>query len=254
MKKNGLDLDHLQRILETQKPAFLYTMPNFHNPTGITTDQVHREKLLSLCEAHRLPIIEDAFEEEMKYFGKVPLPIKSMDRLHLVIYVGTFSKVLFPGIRIGWIAAEKEAIERLVSIKKFSDLSTSSLMQAALYEFCQQGCYSRHVKRMHREYRKRMHTAIMALREHLSGFKKVFWNEPVGGYLIWLHFRDAKLDEAGLKQVFLRNGVIMAPGSYFFSGSFSHPHFRISISTLNEKEIKEGISRLGKAISLIYRQ
>jgi len=254
MKENGLDLAYLEEVLKTQKPAFLYTMPDFHNPTGITTDQAHREKLLSLCEAYRFPIVEDAFEEEMKYYGKVPLPIKSMDRLHLVVYVGTFSKVLFPGIRIGWIAAEKESIQRLVSIKKFSDLSTSSLMQAALYEFCQQGYYNRHIKRMHREYRKRMHTAIMALREHLSGFEKVSWNEPVGGYLIWLQLWDTQQDEAGLKQIFLQNGVFLAPGSYFFPGSFPHPHFRISISTLNEKEIKEGISRLGRAISQIYRQ
>lgn len=257
MKENGMDLDHLQEVLETEKPAFVYTMPNFHNPTGITTDQAHREKLLSLCETQRVPIAEDAFEEEMKYFGKVPLPIKSMDRLNLVLYLGTFSKVLFPGIRIGWIAAEKESIERLNSIKRFSDLSTNSLIQAALYEFCQQGYYVLHIKRMHREYRKRMNAAMTALKENLSGFDKVSWTEPAGGYLIWLQLRDTGQDEAELHRVFSQNGVVMAPGNYFFSdfqlpAHSSFPHFRISISTLNEAEIKEGIARLGKALSRIY--
>jgi DNA-binding transcriptional MocR family regulator len=268
MKEDGMDLDHLQRVLKTgsPKPAFVYTMPNFHNPTGITTDQVHRETLLSLCETYRVPILEDAFEEEMKYFGKVPLPIKSMDRQHLVIYLGTFSKVLFPGIRIGWIAAEKEIIQRLMAIKAFSDLTSNSLIQAALHEFCQQGYYNLHVKRMHREYRKRMHIAITGLREHLTGFDKVSWTEPAGGYLIWLKLKDTNMDEAGLMQLFLQYGITLIPGTYFYSDAYSYPnspspvsnpshhHFRISISTLNEKEIKEGISRLGKAVAKIYRK
>ncbi len=260
MKKDGMDLDHLRQVLETQKPAFVYTMPNFHNPTGITTDQAHREKLLSLCETYRVPILEDAFEEEMKYFGKVPLPIKSMDRHRLVLYLGTFSKVLFPGIRIGWIAAEKESIERLTTLKRFSDLSTNTLLQAALNEFCRQGYYVLHIKRMHREYRKRMNAAITALREHLSGFDKVSWSEPAGGYLIWLQLRDTQQDESALQKVFLEHGAAMAPGQYFYSNYPSHSnrpplylHFRISISTLNEHEIKEGIAKLGKAISQAYR-
>ncbi len=268
MKEDGMDLEHLQRVLETSspKPAFVYTMPNFHNPTGITTDQVHREKLLSLCETYRVPIIEDAFEEEMKYFGKVPLPIKSMDRRHLVIYLGTFSKVLFPGIRIGWIAAEKDIIQRLMAIKAFSDLTSNSLLQAALHEFCEQGYYNLHVKRMHREYRKRMTAAITGLRECLAGFDKVSWTEPAGGYLIWLKLKDTNIDEAGLQQLFHQHGITLIPGTCFFSGAYSYPgspspasdnslhHFRISISMLNEKEIKEGISRLGKAVAEIYKK
>jgi DNA-binding transcriptional MocR family regulator len=268
MKEDGMDLDHLQRVLETgsPKPAFVYTMPNFHNPTGITTDQVHREKLLSLCETYRVPILEDAFEEEMKYFGKVPLPIKSMDRRHLVIYLGTFSKVLFPGIRIGWIAAEKDIIQRLMAIKAFSDLTSNSLIQAALHEFCQQGYYNLHVKRMHREYRKRMHTAITGLRDQLSGFNQVTWTEPAGGYLIWLKLKDTNMYETDLKQLFFQHGITLIPGTCFYSDAYSYPdssspapdtshhHFRISISTLNEKEIKEGISRLGKAVAVIYKK
>jgi DNA-binding transcriptional MocR family regulator len=268
MKEDGMDLDYLQQILETgsSKPAFVYTMPNFHNPTGITTDQVHREKLLSLCEAYRVPILEDGFEEEMKYFGKVPLPIKSMDRRHLVIYLGTFSKVLFPGIRIGWIAAEKDIIQRLMAVKAFSDLTSNSLLQAALHEFCQQGYYNLHVKRMHREYRKRMTAAITGFREHLTGFDKVSWTEPAGGYLIWLKLKDTNMDEAGLKQLFLQHGITVIPGTCFYSNAYSYPnspspapdpslhHFRISISTLNEKEIKEGISRLARAVASIYKK
>jgi DNA-binding transcriptional MocR family regulator len=262
MKPDGMDLDFLGEVLsrETQKPAFVYTMPNFHNPTGVTTDQPHRERLLALCETYAVPLVEDGFEEEMKYYGKVPLPIKSMDRNQVVIYMGTFSKVLFPGIRIGWIAAENKLIERLEAIKKFSDLSTNTLLQAALYEFCEQGHYNRHVKRMHREYRKRMHTALTGLKEHLPGFDRVSWTEPAGGYLIWMKLQDTGMDRETLKQVFIRNGVTVMPGTSFYPESSlpspdantPHQYFRLSISTLNENEIREGIRRLAKTISKIY--
>lgn len=259
MRKYGMDLDHLQRVLEERLPAFIYSMPNFHNPTGITTDQAHREQLLALCEKYRVPLVEDAFEEEMKYFGKVPMPIKSMDRYHTVIYLGTFSKILFPGIRIGWIAAEKESIQRLVSIKKFSDLSTGSMVQAALHEFCQLGHYDGHIKRMHRQYRKRMFTALKALKEHLAPYRKVSWNEPAGGYLIWVTMKDTGMDAEQMKKIFLEHGVNIVPGAYFFPDSHArenhtHINFRISISTLNEEEIKEGVKRLAQAIESIYKR
>jgi len=154
--------------LRKEKPALVYTMPTFHNPTGVSTDQAHRERLLSICEGHRIPVLEDAFEEEMKYFGKTTLPIKSMDKHQIVIYCGTFSKVLFPGVRIGWIAAERECIERLVAIRCFSDLAPNMILQAAMDEFCRNGYYDRHINRMHRTYRRRMQAAVRALREHIS--------------------------------------------------------------------------------------
>ena len=102
---DGMDLDTLQQVLrkKRQRPKLIFTMPNFHNPTGITTGQQHRERLLALCEEHRVPLLEDGFEEEMKYFGQAVLPVKSMDNRGIVMYVGTFSKVVFPGLRIGWI-------------------------------------------------------------------------------------------------------------------------------------------------------
>ncbi len=120
MKEDGMDLDFLETVLATDKVSFVYTMPNFQNPTGITTTHEHREKLLALCSRANVPILEDGFEEDMKYFGKVDLPVKSIDQKNLVIYIGTFSKALFPGLRIGWITAEADCISRLLAIKRFS--------------------------------------------------------------------------------------------------------------------------------------
>ncbi|MCP4146375.1 MAG: PLP-dependent aminotransferase family protein [bacterium] len=260
MKKGGMDLERLEQILDEEKPAFVYTIPNFQNPTGITTSQEHRERLLSLCEQYRVPIVEDAFEEEMKYFGKVPLPIKSMDRQHLVLYAGTFSKVLAPGIRVGWIAGEREFIERLTAIKKFSDISSNTLIQSALYEFCRQGYYELHIKRMHREFRKRMHAVINALKDKLANHPHVSWLEPAGGYLLWLKLKKTRVDGATLKSILSENGVAVAYGDVFYPASFGdgkkkgyfEHSLRLSISTLDVKEIKEGIGRLSKAVSQIY--
>lgn len=254
MNDDGMDLDTLKNKVKNNHPAFIYTMPNFHNPTGITTNQIHRETLLEICEEYKVPLVEDAFEEEMKYFGKVPLPIKSMDSNHMVVYLGTFSKILFPGIRIGWIAAEQSLIQRLVSVKKFADLSTNTLLQAALNQFIREGYYDRHIKRMHREYRKRMTIALNALKKHFSNIPEVSWQEPAGGYLIWLQFKPTEKSTQEMKQIFIDNGVNLVPGSHFFADPDRQPeHFyRISISTLDPNEIKEGIARMAQAVLKIY--
>ncbi|MBN2432619.1 MAG: PLP-dependent aminotransferase family protein [Acidobacteria bacterium] len=247
IQADGLDLSRLEKIFQAEHPAFVYTIPNFQNPTGITTSQAHREALLALCEWFRVPIVEDGFEEEMKYYGKVTLPIKSMDRQQMVIYLGTFSKVLFPGVRVGWIAAEKECIRRLTALKRFCDLTSSPVVQASLYEFCRLGHYDRHIQRMHRVFRKRMQVAVSAMRAHIP-VDCGEWVEPVGGYLVWLHLKKPVPDEQTLEGIFRRHGVLMSPGKRYFPEMRPRPFFRISISMLDEEEIATGIRRLGRAV------
>jgi len=247
MKNDGLSLVALEKTIQTDKPVFLYTIPNFQNPTGITTSQNHREKVLSICENYNLPLVEDGFEEEMKYFGKVALPIKSMDRNSQVLYLGTFSKVLFPGIRIGWILAEKECIERLTAIRRFCDLSSNTLTQSALNHFCRRGYYELHIKRMHRIFRKRMQTAFNALAHYMP--QNVSWTKPEGGYTIWLQLPREYQDKNQLLEVLNKHGVNASPGEYYFAKLHPKKYLRLSIATLDESEILEGIIRLGRAIN-----
>jgi DNA-binding transcriptional MocR family regulator len=248
----GMDLGQLEQKISTKKPVLVYTIPNFQNPTGITTDQKHREKLLSICEHHQISLVEDGFEEEMKYFGKVVLPIKSMDRNKVVIYLGTFSKVLFPGIRIGWIAADRECINRLTGIKRFVDLSSNSVIQSALSNFIWNGYYDKHLKRMHRIYRRRMTTVLNALDEFMP--PNVTWTKPDGGYTIWVKLSRAYQNEAQFKTILLNHGVLVSPGLYYFSSSQMQNNFRISISSLNDEEINAGIKRLGSALAEFNQQ
>jgi DNA-binding transcriptional MocR family regulator len=242
-----MDLDGLEETLTQRDVGFIYTMPNFQNPTGVSTTQEHRERLLALCEQYRVPVVEDGFEEEMKYFGKVSLPIKSMDTHGVVIYLGTFSKILMPGLRVGWVAADRACIDHLVAVRRFADLSPTVVLHAAVAEFCEQGLYDLHVRRLHRMYRKRMHVALSAMREHLPR-DLATWTEPSGGYLIWVELARCALPASRAYDRIANSGVVVSPGPYYFVEPPARPCFRLSIATVDESRIEEGIARLGRAI------
>lgn len=249
MRADGMDLGVLEKTLRRERVVLVYTMPNFHNPMGITTSQAHREQLLALCEAHRVPIVEDGFEEEMKYFGMAVLPIKSMDTRGVVLYVGTFSKVVFPGLRVGWIAAPAACIERLHAIQWVSSLAGNNVAQAAAARFCSSGLYEAHLRRVHKVYRKRMQAMLQGLREHLP--ESVEWTQPAGGYTLWLRLRGTALDERTVHERLRRHGVEVAPGSTFFPRPPVEVQFRLSIACVTEAEIQEGCRRLGRSLAAL---
>ncbi|MDO9612944.1 MAG: PLP-dependent aminotransferase family protein [Bacteroidota bacterium] len=253
MTNEGMDLDILEQQLQSHRPRLIYSMPTFQNPTGMSSSQSHRERLLALCEKYQVPLVEDGFEEEMKYFGKAVLPIKSMDKHHLVIYLGTFSKVLFPGIRVGWIVAPTQLISRLGRMKQVSELSGSPVTQAAVYQFCKQGFYELHKKRLHRVYRKRMQQALQACREFLPA-NQIQYTKPDGGYLMWFTFLNTKLNEDELIGQLWDVGIAVSPGSRFFPDKPEQVHFRLSIAHRTEEEIREGIRRIGNLLQKIYGQ
>lgn len=247
MTSDGMNLKILEPEIKKYCPKLIYTMPTFQNPTGISTSQTHREQLLSLCEQYGIPLVEDGFEEEMKYFGKAVLPVKSIDKNQMVIYMGTFSKVLFPGVRVGWIVAPPILIEKMGSIKYISELSGSPLIQAAVYQFCHQGFYELHKKRLHRVYRKRMQATLQACREFLSP-ALVHWSKPDGGYLLWFSLINSQETEDEFLDRLFKAGVNVTAGSQFFPETTKGIHFRLSIAHRNEEEIREGIRRIGKVI------
>jgi len=246
MRNDGIDLNVLERRLKSEKPAFIYTMPSCHNPCGITTSQQHREQLLLLAEQHKVPIVEDGFDEEMKYFGEFVLPLKSMDIHKTVIYIGTYSKVLFPGIRLGGIVAAKDCIQRLLSIKKTTQLCGNTLIEAAMECFYRYGYYNKHIKRMRHVYRKRMQTALNALKAYMPN--KISWTEPAGGHTIWLTLSSEYKNLSEFKDLLYKYKILVSPGNYFFFSSSPNKYLRISIANSNEQEIQEGIKRLGKVI------
>ena len=245
MRDDGLDLDRLEKVLEKDNTAFVYTMPNFQNPTGITTGHDHRARLLSLCRARDVPIVEDGFEEDMKYYGKVDLPIKSMDEGNAVIYVGTFSKALFPGLRVGWIAADRECVGRLTAVKRYTDLTSNHLAQVFMHRFCEEGHYDKHLRRLHRAYRKRLDLTLQTMRAAFPG--SVTWTEPPGGYTLWVKMPE-RLSRAELEAFLGSYGVIVSAGQNYFLGAAPSEYFRLCIARTDEQEIREGVGRLGRAL------
>lgn len=245
MTDEGPDLAAVEAAFRTSNPALFYTIPNFHNPTGITTGHAHRERLLELACQYRVPLLEDGFEEEMKYFGRAVMPIKSMDRDGVVVYVGSFSKVLFPGIRVGWVAADSGCIDRLAALRRAMQLTGSPLIQAGLAEFCETGAYDLHIGRMHREFRKRMQSALKSLREQLEGLP-VQWTQPAGGYTIWLTIPGQTGNETQWMARLAEAGVRLSAGSdHFPVNKPVDVHFRLSISERSEEEIRTGMERIG---------
>lgn len=245
MMPDGVDLRALEMFSKKEEICFVYTIPNFHNPTGITTSHQHREELLNICMKNRIPIIEDGFEEEMKYFGKLPLPIKSIDEKNIVIYLGTFSKILFPGLRIGWIIADRACIERLTALKRVSDLRCSNLVQAVLYHFCNEGFYDRHLKKLYRIFRKRMAMTLELMHDHFPN--SVSWTHPSGGFTIWVKMKES-FSAQDLKKHLMKYGVMVSPGEYYFPKKIQSEFFRIAIARTSNDQTKEGIIRLGKAL------
>jgi DNA-binding transcriptional MocR family regulator len=249
MRDDGMDLAVLEKRLRSHEVAFVYTIPNFHNPTGITTSQEHREEILALCERHRVPLVEDGFEEELKYFGHAVLPIKSMDSKGVVIYLGTFSKVVFPGLRVGWIAAHRDCIARLLAVSRVVSLSGNVLTQAAVSRFCDGGAYEEHIRRVHRAYRPRMRALLDGLEDHMPN-AKVTWSKPQGGYTLMVRCRlRRKLSEAAAMEHLRAAGVLVSPGSLYVVAPPADFCFRLSLANVSEQRIHEGCRRLGKALS-----
>lgn len=248
MKPDGMDLEALEKVLRQKRISLVYTMPNFQNPTGITTNHQHRERLLHLCTCYGTPLLEDGFEEDLKYFGRVDLPIKSIDTANVVMYIGTFSKALFPGLRVGWVTADRECIERLTAIKRFADVSSGSFSQAVMHHFCQEGYYDIHLKRLHRIYRRRMEVTLKTMARHFP--REIEWTKPSGGYTLWVRM-PRKLDRGGFQKLFDAHGVSVAPGMLFFPDARTSEYFRISIASINELEIMEAIQKLGRALRVM---
>lgn len=254
VREDGLDLGRLEQAIERGRPALVYTMPAFQNPTGITTSQAHRERLLAICEKRGVPILEDGFEEDLKYFGRVALPIKAMDHRGLVAYVGTLSKVVFPGLRIGWVAAPPALGRVLAALQRATCLAGNSLAQAAVHRFFETGLYEAHVRRVHRAYRRRMAAVVAGLADRLPS-SGVEWTRPRGGYTLWIRVTAPRLAgrEQQLHDAILAAGVKLSPGSHFFTRPPAEPHFRLSIASLGEAEIAEGCRRLGRALRRALR-
>jgi 2-aminoadipate transaminase len=253
---DGLKVDLLEEALRAG-PKLLYVLPNFQNPTGVTLSLERRRRLIELAAHYGVPIVEDDPYGQLRYQGTHLPPLVVLDAEYHgcahgesslrggVLYLGTLSKTLAPGLRIGWVVAPQEVIQRLVTLKQGTDLHTSSLTQVVAYETAKGGFLDRHVRDIRNVYRARRDAMLGALEAHFP--TGVQWTRPQGGLFLWVTL-PAGLDSATLLQEALAAKVAFVPGAAFFPQGGGETTLRLNFSFCPPSAIVEGVRRLGQAV------
>ena len=243
--ERGLDLDILEDVLEQRRPKLIYTVPSFHNPTGVTMDLESRRRLIELAARYRVPIIEDDIYRELRYEGAALPPIKALDQYGLVIYLNSFSKIGFPGLRVGWIVAPSIVIDFLKVVKQQTDLHTGLLAQAAISEFSREGLLIKHINRCRKAYSERRDCLLASLEKYFP--EEASWNRPEGGMAIWVRLPES-LNATTIQLQVAARKVAFCPGERFYSCSPQVNTLRLSFTMCQPSMIEEAVKRLGIVI------
>ena len=249
---DGLLPDALTPTL-TEGARFLYALPNFQNPTGSTLQEDRRIALLERAVRLGLPVIEDDPYGELRYSGQdLPSLLTLGDPIGAnVIRMGSFSKVLAPGLRLGYVVADVNIINKLVQAKQATDLHTSSLTQMAVYEIVKDGFLAYHLPRVRSLYREQCGHMLYAMREHFPA--DASWNEPEGGMFIWVKL-PADMDSTVLFEQAVARNVAFVPGAPFYANAPARDTLRLSFVTVPEERIRRGIAILGDLIGAMRDQ
>ena len=239
----GMDPAQLERSLERDRPRLIVVTSNFQNPTGVTLSLVARRTLLDTARRWGVPVIENDAYGELRYSGE-PLPaLKQLDESGGTVLLRSFSKVSFPGLRVGWAVGPKPLIERLRHAKEAADLHTDQLSQAVLLEFAESGRLEAHRARVLRAGAERLAATMDACREHLPAGTR--WTRPEGGMNVWVRLPEP-LDAGELLARAQREGVGYLPGRYFAVTRLDPGALRLSFAGLAPEQIRAGLAILGK--------
>jgi 2-aminoadipate transaminase len=236
-------LDRLER--EGRTPKFVYTVPTFQNPGGVTLSMARRRRLVEIAHERELLVLEDNPYGLLRYEGEAPPPLYKLDGGVYVMYLGTFSKILSPGIRLGWVAAPPPVLEKINTGKQAVDLCTSTLSQLMVQAYFEQRRWREYVESLVGIYRERRDAMLSALEDHFP--PQAEWTVPGGGLFIWATLPDF-IDTTDLLARALRDNVAFVPGRGAYLDGRGHSSMRLNFSNSNEAEIREGIRRVGKVI------
>jgi len=241
--ENGIDLNVLDDVLSQRRAKLIYVVPSFQNPTGVTMPPEARRRLLSIAERYRVPIIEDDIYRDLRYDGPDAPPLKALDQHGLVIYISSFSKVGFPGLRVGWIAAPRIVIDHLNRAKQRCDLHASLLAQAAIHEFAKRGLLAKHIKRVKKSYAERRNAMLESLEKHFPDEAR--WNRPEGGMSVWVRLPESLNSKQLLLQA-VELGVTFISGDHFYASSPQQNLMRLSFTMAGRQSIEDAVKRLGQ--------
>jgi 2-aminoadipate transaminase len=248
---DGMRVEELEEVLgrlagEGRRPKFVYSVPSFQNPAGVTMSFERRRRLVELARRHEILVVEDNPYGLLRYGGEALPPLYQLDGGDFVIYIGTFSKILSPGIRLGWMVAPPPVMEKVVLGKQASDLCTSTLTQYFVREYFAEGRWREYVESLVEIYRRRRDVMLESLRKHFPA--QATWTEPEGGLFIWATLPDY-IDTGDLLAKALRDDVAFVPGQAAYVDERGRSSMRLNFSGVTEDEIREGIRRIGKVIA-----
>jgi 2-aminoadipate transaminase len=252
--ENGMVTDNLEEALRTG-PKFIYVLPNFQNPTGVTLSIERRRQLIDLADRYGVPIVEDDPYGQLRFEGDHLPSVVSLDNQFRensdacyrgnVIYLSTFSKILAPGIRLAWVVAPSEVIRKLVQAKQAADLHTATFNQMVAFEVARGGFIDRHVWLIRRVYSERRNIMLEAMRQHFP--PGVSWTHPQGGLFLWVTLPEG-LNSAEVLKIAVERKVAFVPGAPFYPSGGGENTMRINFSNASPEKIREGIARLGAVL------
>lgn len=247
MDDDGMKMDALEEALKAHpETALVYTVPNFQNPTGRTMPAERRKKFAELAAKYDVPVLEDNPYGDIRFAGEHVPSVKSFDHAGKVFYMSTFSKILAPGFRLGWLVADPKVIEKLTVLKQSADLHTDNLVQYVVTEFFKENDVDAHVKEISDLYGKRKQLMIDGIKKYFP--KDVKYTDPEGGMFLWVEVPGVT-DTVELFKQCLEHNVAFVPGDPFFAEKPQPGTFRLNYSNMQEDQIEVGLKRLGEALS-----
>lgn len=244
LKPDGFDVGSLERLVEKERPRFFYIIPDFQNPTGVTTSLAKRERLVELAERYDFWILEDNPYRDLRYFGEEFPTIFSLHS-EKVLYLSSFSKVLSPGIRVGYLIGPEQLVRQLTKMAEDTYVTPNMLSQGIVYEYCRRGWLEPNVDRLKDIYRPRLEALVSALEAYLPWAQ---WTKPEGGFFIGVYL-PSKIDTSLLRAKAREMGVILSDGRGFFPDRDGGSFLRLPFCALSVEEIREGIGRIGSIVN-----
>ncbi len=252
MDSEGMKVDQLEALVDRlaragRRPKFVYSVPSFQNPAGVTLSAERRRRLVELARERELLVVEDNPYGLLRYEGEPQPPLYQLDGGDYVIYVGTLSKILSPGIRVGWAVAPPPVMEKIALGKQATDLCTSTLSQYFALEYFAEGRWRAYVDSLCNVYRSRRDAMLEALERHFP--EQASWTRPSGGLFVWATL-PSYIDTSDLLAKALRENVAFVPGAAaFVDGTRGSNSMRLNFSGSTEDEIREGVRRIGNVVA-----
>lgn len=244
LRGDGMDLGQLERVLDEAQPKLVYVIPNFQNPSGITYSKQCRQALVSLLWERELLLVEDDPYGQLRFEGE-SLPLLKTLLPEQTLLLGTFSKTVAPGLRLGWLYAPGEAMDRLIVAKQAADLHTSSFSQRVLLQYLTDNDAEQHLQEVCQAYRRQRDFMVRAIRAHFP--PEVRFTLPQGGMFLWVSLPEG-LSSLDLFDLAIKEKVAFVPGTPFFVEGGGENHLRLNFSNADEQDIEIGMQRLGRAL------